>query len=289
MKPILTRSLWLLIAIAIVLPVAQAQEAQAAEEFMQFLKVATATWAVEKVLDKAKSIAFPTTSAEQDFNHGIALQHGGNHQQAMDAFRQSAEKGYAPAQNIMGDAARDSGNYADALSWYDKSAAQKDIHGLYQAAAIYWNGAVGVPHDYGRALDYLKTAADLGDRDAQSQFGSFVYLGDHIQKNPVQAAHYFELAAKQGDAMAEQAYGLCFAIGDACPQDFKAAQFWFRQAADQGEPMAEYNVGAMFQNGDAGTVDYCQARYWFRKAAAQGNSMATEALTKTSQPPSCQY
>ncbi len=278
MKPVLRRSLWLTIVTAMAFLPAQAQEIQAGEEALQFLKTATVTWAFERVLDKAMSIALPTTSAQEDFNRGIALLRGSsgkplNRQQAMESFRRSAEKGYAQAQDIMGDAARDSAKYKEALYWYEKSALQNDPHGLYQAAAIYWLGQ-GVPHKDRLSFSYLKRAADLGDRDSESLLGSFLFNGERVQKDPVEAAYYLEKAANQGDAAAEQAYGLCFATSQGRPRDMKAAWFWFHAAAEKGQAMGEYNAGAMLENGDAGTVDFCQARYWFRKSANQGNSLA---------------
>jgi TPR repeat protein len=293
MTSLLARCLCLGVAATLACLAARAQEMQAAEEAIQFLKTATITWAFEKVLDKAASIALPKTSAEEDFNRGMTLLDGvdgslPDRQRALDWFHQSAEKGYTQAQDIVGDSARDAKKYSQALYWYEKSAAQSDPHGLYQAAAIYWL-AEDVQRNDTRSITYLKRAADLGDRDSESLFGSFLFNGDRMQRDPVQAAYYFEKAANQGDANAEQAYGLCFATNQGRPRDLQAAYFWFHAAAEKGEAMGEYNLGAMLQNGDAGMTDNCQARYWFRKSSEQGNSLAADALTKTPKASSCPY
>jgi hypothetical protein len=93
-------------------------------------------------------------------------------------------------------------NYAQAMDWYRKAAAQGnadaqlDIGGMYQRA-------VGVPQDYRQALLWFQKAADQGSSRAQYRLGQMYSDGQGVPRDYAQARSWYQKAADQGDADAK--------------------------------------------------------------------------------------
>jgi TPR repeat protein len=167
---------------------------------MPLLKAGVASWVVEKFLDQALAIAFPKTTADEDYDRGLDYQHvlhgyQRNPRKAMELFRSAADKESSDAQCILGDYYRDKGESEEALRWYRRAANHNHSHALYELAPIYSEGK-WVQSNPSTACNLVKRAAAQGGSEAQ--YGSLLWLGYGVAKqDPDAAADYFELAAKQ--------------------------------------------------------------------------------------------
>ena len=90
----------------------------------------------------------------------------GEHAEAMKVLIPAAEAGDPNAQNILG-AAHADGNgvkqdYAKAVEWYAKSAAQGFGKALLNLGLVYAQGRPGIEPDYPKARDLLRKAAAKG-------------------------------------------------------------------------------------------------------------------------------
>src|ERR1700751_4406946 len=125
--------------------------------------------------------------------------------------------------------------YAEALTWYRKSAAQRFAPAQNQLGSMYENN-IGLPQDYKRV------------------------------------ASYYRLVANQGYALAQYHLTAMFEAGRSVHRDYKQAFGWYRKAADQNLADAEEEVGYFYQCGLAVKRDYAEALAWYRRAADHGSS-----------------
>ena len=76
--------------------------------------------------------------------------------------------------------------------------------------------------------------------------------------------------AEQGNADAQTDLGLTYDLGRGVPEDDAEAVRWWRLAAEQGNALAQYSLGSMYANGEGVPEDYVLAYMWWNLAAAQG-------------------
>jgi hypothetical protein len=113
---------------------------------------------------------------------------------------------------------------------------------------MYLEG-LGVPQDYAQAISWYRKAAAQGDAHAQFNLGLMYDHGRGVPQDYAQAASWFSKAADQGDANAQFNLGLMYDHGRGVPQDYAQAISWYRKAADQGDADAQNNLGLMYYNG----------------------------------------
>lgn len=207
-------------------------------------------------------------------------------------FTLAAEKGYALAQNIMGNISRDNSNNEATQKWWTKSAAQgnkeakaalyallenADADEQYNIGRKYYDGS-GMNKDYESAVKWFCRAADKGSVKAQSALGECYYNGLGTAQNYEAAAKYYTLAAVSGYAEAQTALGECYASGMGVPKDSGKAIQWWMKAAGQGDAQAQAALGYCYYGGYGVAQSYKKAFEWFLKAAAQGLAEAQYGL-----------
>jgi TPR repeat protein len=138
-----------------------------------------------------------------------------------------------------------------AADWY-KLAAR---HGYLPAETtlallyLYGSGDAGDPAaidaDPSKALPYLKSAADGGDKTAQYLLGDFYFEGGSALQDYDLAYAYTIKAAERGVVGAEFNAGLMSARGLGTVADPSAAYRWFALAAREQYPGAAHNRDAM--------------------------------------------
>jgi hypothetical protein len=133
--------------------------------------------------------------------------------------------------------------YTDAQAAFLLAANHEDASAQYYLGVMSRDG-LGVPKDYGKALDWFVKAGEQGDPYSQTNVGLF-YVN---------------------------AWGT--------QQDYQKAIIWFRKAAERGLPDAQYNLGVMYSKGEGVEQDANEAAKWFGKAAGQGNEQAKHALAE---------
>src|ERR1700686_1001511 len=140
--------------------------------------------------------------------------------------------------------------------------------------------AKGVPPDYGKAMHWMRKAAENGYRQAQVNLGSMYRDGQGTPQNYGEAMYWYRQSADQGSAMAEWMIGRLYFQGKGVIRDFTKAAAWFRKAAGEGLPAAQWDIGMIYYRGYGVSKDLGTARAWLQKAAARGYAPANEMLAR---------
>lgn len=127
-----------------------------------------------------------------------------------------------------------------------------------------------VTHDYGKAIKWYRLSAGQGNAVAQYNMGSMYYTGRGVTQDYKEAARWYRLAAEQGKSDAQFNLGVMYSKGQGVTQDDKEAFRWKRLAAERGCTDAQSNLGFIFATGRGATQDYQEAETWYRMAADQG-------------------
>jgi len=162
--------------------------------------------------------------------------------------------------------------------WKAKNPAeQDDAVAQYNTGFSYYLGQ-GVPKDYAEAVKWFRKAAAQNYAPAQSMLGSCYANGQGVAKNKVEAVKWFRKAAEQNDATAQNDLGVRYANGQGVAKDDAEAVKWIRKAAEQNDAAAQCNLGKFYHNGQGVAKDYVEAAKWFRKAAEQNYAPAQYSL-----------
>jgi TPR repeat protein len=223
-------------------------------------------------------------------------------------FRAAADKGYAPAQAVLGvHYAKGLGvtqNWTEAARWYRKAADAGHGGAAVNLGLCYQNGN-GVPQDRVEAAKWYKTAADHGDPSAAGllaalggssqpkgppqqanapandifQQGSSLYkAGDHAG-----ALRYFRRAAEAGNPWAELQIGYQYENGEGVPQNNSEAVKWYTRSAQHGNARGQKDLGQMYEAGQGISEDWVTAAAWYRKSADQNWQNGQYALARAYQ------
>jgi TPR repeat protein len=168
-------------------------------------------------------------------------------------------------------------DYARAMEWYEKAAAQNHPGAFYALGVMHFHG-YGVPADHARGREWYEKAAALGHAVAQYNLGVISELGRGGAQDFGQAREWYEKAAAQGHPAAQNNLGVAHETGRGVPRDLAKAREWYQRAAAQGYAPACYNLAALFDTGRGGIQDFGKAREWYEKAAAQGHPKAQHNL-----------
>jgi len=173
-------------------------------------------------------------NAEELFDHGMNALAGSsvtrNDSDTVELFRRSAQKGYAPAQVVLGyfydTGTLIAGDQNEAADWYRKAADQGDPLAQWSLGRLYFLGN-GPRQDYKEAERWLKPAAEQGDPFANYLLGRVMQDRDYTK-----APDYFLKAARQGLPQAQYHYAVALKDGRGIPQDRFKAYVWFLIAVD---------------------------------------------------------
>ena len=88
------------------------------------------------------------------------------------------------------------------LDLYLKASSLNEADVFYRISNLYRDGAVDIPKDDAKAVDYLRKAADLGWADAMYDLGVRYEKGNGIPADSEKAMSWFEKAAAAGHAEA---------------------------------------------------------------------------------------
>jgi uncharacterized protein len=171
---------------------------------------------------------------EELFDHGMNALSGSsvnrNDSDTVELFRRSAQKGYAPAQVVLGyfydTSTLIAGDQSEAADWYRRAADQGDTLAQWSLGRLYFLGN-GLRQDYKEAERWLKPAADHGDPFANFLLGRVMQERDYTK-----APDYFLKAARQGLPQAQYHYAMALKDGRGVPQDRFKAYVWFLIAVD---------------------------------------------------------
>ena len=142
-----------------------------------------------------------------------------DYNQATYWFTKAAKKNYAPAQVSLAYCyLYGTGVMKDFKMAYElalKASKQKNAGADYLLAQMYKDG-IYVRQSNSLYLQYLRTAAELGDDDAQTALGKLYLYGDNnlgISQNERTAVSYLQKAAAQDNGDALLQLGFCYIMG----------------------------------------------------------------------------
>lgn len=108
---------------------------------------------------------------------------------------------------------------------------------MYQLANIYLSEEYKGPI---KALNYLHTAADLGNEYAQVKFGVLYLKGELVEKDVEKAIYYLMKSEEQNNMFAQYQLGRLFLFGIDVEQDKNKAIVYLTKSANQGNEYASY-------------------------------------------------
>ena len=108
--------------------------------------------------------------------------------------------------------------------------------------ALY-NGTDDMERSVEEAAAAARIAADRGDAQAQFRYGTFLLIGEGVEKDEAAAGEYWRKSAAQGYGDAANRLGMC-ALNGLCGEEknpAKAAEY-FRAAVEAGSADAMLNI-----------------------------------------------
>ncbi len=160
---------------------------------------------------------------------------------ARDRLEKKAQAGIAQAQVLFGMQLESEKNFADAVSWYRKAAAQGEANAARNLALCYLNGK-GATQDAGEAMKYFRQAADLGNAEAAGDLGDLYKDGKGVPKNAALAAEWYRKGADGGDGNAMNLLGACYWQGLGLENSPREAINWWKRGAEKGNASAKTNL-----------------------------------------------
>ena len=234
---------------------------------------------------------------------------------AVNHFRNAAERGYVPAQAVLGvHYSKGLGvtrNPTQAAAWFRRAASAGHAGAAVNLGQCYQDGN-GVPQDRKEAARWFEFASAHGDPQAASllaQLGGASTTQEYPipatpppvgvppaqraaadrlweqavvlidRKNTRAAMPLLYKGALMGDRRAEATLGIRYQDGDGVKADDHAAAYWFGLAAAQNHRAAQYALGGMYEESEGGLPkDQAKATALYVKSANQGYDKAQLAL-----------
>ena len=93
------------------------------------------------------------------------------------------------------------------------------------------------------AINWYRSAAELGHADAQNQLGLKYDVGEGVSVDDVEAVRWYQKAADQGLLVARSNLGLMYENGEGVPKNDSEALKWIRMSAEHGLALAQNKLG----------------------------------------------
>jgi len=184
-----------------------------------------------------------------------------NNQRALHNLRESAARGYLPAQKMVARYALiQDKNPAEALKWFEKAANQGDMQAQMYCAAAYRFG-VGVRNNEDKARKYDIAAAKQGNSLAQASLAEH-FLESRHGSNKRLGLIWVKRAVLQKEAAAQYLLARVYAAGKLEPKDTEKAKELFDLALASGYSPAMQGLANLAQ--EAG--DEALQKSWQEKA-----------------------
>ncbi len=201
-------------------------------------------------------IVFYTASAITSFAQGPPL--NGSPEQLFDAGMNA----------ISGSAG--TRDYLAAIEYFRRSA-QKDYAPAQVALGYFYETGQIVAADQNQAADWYRKAAEQGDPLAQWLLGRLYFIGSGLARDYSAAQKWLTLSAKQGNPFAAYLLG-----GVMVERDHSKAPHWFHVAAQQGLPQAQYRYARALKEGYGIERDRVEAYVWFLRRPGGGLHAGTK-------------
>ncbi len=118
------------------------------------------------------------------------------------------------------------------------------------------------------ALVALKSKAESGDVEAQSQLASAYFQGRDVEANPALALRWATKPAEQDDLFCVQMVAMIHFQGKGVKRDLPEASKWFAKAAVLGDANAAFTLGLMNDEGQGIPKNAVEAFAWYQVSMA---------------------
>lgn len=188
-----------------------------------------------------------------------------------------------PVQGVIhyGDAdfARQHGDVFMLIPILETCAKGNDPRALYELGLIYKYGSkpftdqagliteMKIDADADRAIQYFKSAAQLGHMEATYELASMYLRERGTRRNVRLSMQYYQQAAALGDVRAQNDLGRFLIQGSYIDANIDAGIEWIRQSARAGYTVAELNLAGIYERGEVAPMDYAAALKWALLAA----------------------
>lgn len=217
----------------------------------------------------------------------------GGHAMIRDSYRWADEEGgvYGEGASVSssGVNAKDKSHASEAsvediLEFLDLMSRKGEMSQTYTLAKMHYEGARGLPRNFGKAMKYFKVVArkywsedgsvkqnppaglDKLAAQAAGHIGLMFLRGEGVKQSPEKAMIWFKRGLANGNGLCQHEIGLMYLYGYGVPQDAYRASSYFKTAADQDIPAAHTRMGALLL--DQG--DVAAATRYFELAARWG-------------------
>ena len=159
---------------------------------------------------------------------------------------------------------------ARANEYLQRAAAGGHLQAQLTLGTAYLTGALELPQDENKALEWLHKAGSSGVQEAQAQLGILALR----KKNYQESLRWLRGAAMQGNAQAQYLCATAYLTGLGTDPDAIEAAYWFANAAYQGHANSQFQLGALYFNGDGLAKDHSLAFHWSLLAASKNHQKA---------------
>ena len=133
-------------------------------------------------------------------------------------------------------------DYAIALEYAQKSAAQNNGDGLWALALAYEHGR-GVEEDVEKAIECYRKGAELGHAPSQHSLACYYFRGDVLEEDHEKAFALCMKSAEQGYGLAMRDVGRAYQFGNGVDDDMSLAIEWYEKALEViNDPELEQKV-----------------------------------------------
>lgn len=161
-------------------------------------------------------------------------------------------------------------NYGKALEWYGKAAQAGQAGGHYNVGVCYEIG-MGAAPDMSKAVQSFQKAADSGLAQAMYKLSAIYISGSGVPKDTGKGLSWLGKAADAGLAQAANELGMIHLSGLlGQKKDEKKALAMFTRAADLGNLEAIKNVAVIHKDGVGVKADPAKAYTWYLIARRGG-------------------
>ncbi len=122
-------------------------------------------------------------------------------------------------------------DYAIALEYAKKAAAQNNGDGLWALALAYEHGR-GIKEDVEKAIECYRKGAELGHAPSQHSLACYYFRGDVLKQNNKKAFELCMKSAEQGYGLAMADVGRCYQFGNGVMGNMKTAVEWYEKALE---------------------------------------------------------
>jgi len=165
-------------------------------------------------------------------------------------------------------------NRAEGLRLLTRSALnEKNGEAMRILGLLFLQGRM-LPQDENLGVNWLKNAADAGDRDARFLFAEGILTGHFTGFKKAEAIKYVQDVAAVGHPLSQELLGISLLTGNGMEADKTKGFEWLRSSAEKDNPGALFHLGLCHAAGAGTEKDLKTAAITFQKAAEQGDIRA---------------